>query len=206
MCLCGRAFELACRDKRLKRGWVDLESWQVHYCSRLCLAWHVCVPNLLVIWQSCVGARAGSLCLLWHPPPLLFPFVKHTHTHTIFPSWPLKTRHSNIYWCLLTMDVYLHVLSWLYRTITTIRTSFCVHASVYVRALGNVCMQQQQTRDASWDPLQMILGIHNFRLVYLTPISKGKTNVTAAKWLLVQKNTTLLYFLSPTCFDLYCVI
>lgn len=33
---------LACRKKGLNKGWVDLESWQVHYCSRLWLAWHVC--------------------------------------------------------------------------------------------------------------------------------------------------------------------
>ncbi len=99
VCVCVRAFVLACRNKGLNRGWVDLESWQVHYCSRLCLAWHVCVPNLPVIWQSCVGAWAGSLLsVVTHthtpPPPLSFPFVQHTHTHThtgiIFPSWPRK--------------------------------------------------------------------------------------------------------------------
>lgn len=82
----------ACWNERLNRGWVDLETWQVHYCSRLCLAWHVCVPNLLVIWQSCVGAWAGSLLTVVthahtsYNPPLHSPFVQHTHTHRCHTS------------------------------------------------------------------------------------------------------------------------
>ena len=67
---------------------------QVHHCSSLCLA-DVCVPNLLLIWQCCVGARAASplpVVARTHarthaPPPL--PFVWHT-SNVPLPSWPLK--------------------------------------------------------------------------------------------------------------------
>lgn len=66
---------------------------QVHGCSSLCLP-DVCVPNLLLIWQSCVGARAASSLTVVPPPththtPPPLPFVWHT-SNVPLPSWPLK--------------------------------------------------------------------------------------------------------------------
>lgn len=69
---------------------------QQQRCCSLCLP-DVCVPNLLLIWQSCVGATAASpLTVVPHthahthkpaPPPL--PFVWHTSSAPL-RSWPLK--------------------------------------------------------------------------------------------------------------------
>lgn len=114
-----------CWNKGLNWGWVDLESWQVHYCRRLCLAWHcACVPNLWVIWQS-LAWISSDCCHTHSATPSPRPYSL-TWTHTShFPFDTSKIHHSAYLYeifvktirtciylllckCLLCMCLYTH--------------------------------------------------------------------------------------------------
>lgn len=67
-------------EEGLNMRWVDLESWQVHYCSGFSLAWHVCAHNLAVMWKSCADVWPGSLLSVGTHKHTLCPLRPRTHT------------------------------------------------------------------------------------------------------------------------------
>lgn len=135
----------------------------------------MCVPNLLVIWQSCVGAWAGSLLsVVTHK-------YTHTHTHTtapsrlpfcpthiIFPSWPFKSTPLN-----------LLALSHTTCVINMFRGRFVkplVHQFMLWLHAYSLCIREIKQRPQM--PLTCIKVYINFKLVYLLlVIVKKKKNI-----------------------------
>lgn len=124
----------------------------------------MCVPNLLVIWQSCVGAWAGSLLsVVTHK-------YTHSHTHTtapsrlpfcpthiIFPSWPFKSTPLN----LLALSHTTCVINMFWgRFVKPLVHQFMLWLHAY-----SLCIREIKRRPQM--PLTCIKVCINFKLVYL---------------------------------------